>query len=110
MMFQENTFRYARLPAYGLRLLEMDYRGRDFSLTVLLPDRGRSLAQVEAELDLATLSVWLEQMVETRVSVHLPRFRLEDSVRLKEALTALGLRDIFSPQNASLPGLLDGGG
>ncbi|XP_051930350.1 antithrombin-III [Hippocampus zosterae] len=110
MMFQENSFRYARLPARGLRLLELDYRGRDLGLTLLLPDQGRSLAQVEAELDLPTLNAWLERMAETRVSVHLPRFRLEDGVRLKEALAALGLRDIFSPQNASLPGLLDGSG
>ncbi|XP_077439672.1 antithrombin-III [Vanacampus margaritifer] len=110
MMFQENTFRYARLPDQHLQLLEMEYRGRDIGLTLLLPDKGRTLAQVEAVLDLPTLSGWLNQLAETRVSVHLPRFRLEDGVRLKGALNALGLRDIFSPQNASLPGLVDGGG
>ncbi|XP_077391463.1 antithrombin-III [Festucalex cinctus] len=110
MMFQENVFRHAHLPERRLRLLEMEYRGRDIALTLMLPDKGRSLAQVEAELDLPTLSGWLERMAETRVAVHLPRFRLEDAFRLKGALQAMGLRDIFSPQNASLPGLVDGDG
>ncbi|XP_061635470.1 antithrombin-III [Phyllopteryx taeniolatus] len=109
MMFQENKFRYARLPERRLQLLEMEYRGRDVALTLLLPDRGDTLAQVEAELDLPTLSAWLDKMAETTVSVHLPRFRLEESLRLKEALNALGLRRVFSPQNASLPGLLADG-
>ncbi|XP_057697676.1 antithrombin-III [Corythoichthys intestinalis] len=106
MMFQESTFRYARLPAEHLQLLEMEYRGRDTAMTLLLPDRGHLLAQVETELNLPTLTRWLERMTETRVSVNLPRFRLEESLRLKEALNAMGLRDVFSPENASLPGLL----
>ncbi|XP_061539582.1 antithrombin-III isoform X2 [Phycodurus eques] len=110
MMFQENKFRYARLPERRLQLLEMEYRGRDVALTLLLPDRGDTLARVEAELELPTLSAWLDKMAETTVSVHLPRFRLEESLRLKEALNALGLRRVFSPQNASLPGLLADGG
>ncbi|XP_061680942.1 antithrombin-III isoform X2 [Syngnathoides biaculeatus] len=110
MMYQENKFRYARLPERRLRLLEMDYRGRDVALTLLLPDEGNALAQVEAELELPTLNAWLDKMAETTVSVHLPRFRLEESVGLKEALNALGLRSVFSPQNASLPGLLADGG
>ncbi|XP_077572694.1 antithrombin-III [Stigmatopora nigra] len=106
MMFQENTFRYARLPEERLQLLEMEYRGRDAAMTLLLPEAGRSLAQVEAELTPAALAAWSRRMTETRVSVNLPRFRLEESLGLKEALQSMGLRRIFSPQNASLPGLL----
>ncbi|XP_061539583.1 antithrombin-III isoform X3 [Phycodurus eques] len=45
MMFQENKFRYARLPERRLQLLEMEYRGRDVALTLLLPDRGDTLAR-----------------------------------------------------------------
>ncbi|XP_077462682.1 antithrombin-III [Stigmatopora argus] len=106
MMFQENTFRYARLPEERLQLLEMEYRGRDAAMMLLLPEAGRSLAQVEAELTPAALAAWSRRTTETRVSVNLPRFRLEESLGLKEALEVMGLRRIFSPQNASLPGLL----
>lgn len=60
--------------------------------------------QVEENLTLNKLSHWLSQMKETTVSVHVPRFRVEDSFSLKEQLQAMGLTDLFSPEAASLPG------
>lgn len=50
------------------------------------------------------VSSWLGQMKETTVSVHLPRFQMEDGFSLKEKLQVLGLSDLFSPDKASLPG------
>lgn len=60
--------------------------------------------EVEESLDLKKLTGWLDEMKETTVSVHLPRFRVEDSFSLKEKLQNLGLTDLFSPGTASLPG------
>lgn len=53
------------------------------------------------------LTGWLDNMRETTVSVHLPRFRIEDSFSLKEQLQAMGLEDVFSPRDASLSGILE---
>lgn len=64
--------------------------------------------QVEEILDLKKVTGWLDEMKETTVSVHVPRFRVEDSFSLKEKLQAMGLSDLFSPEKASLPG--EGGG
>nr|XP_061834303.1 antithrombin-III [Nerophis lumbriciformis] len=110
MMFQENKFRYARLPQDGVQLLEMPYRGRDITMVMVLPGPEVPLAQLEAGLDLGTLSGWLDKMEETSVSVHVPRFRVEDRLRLKEKLQNLGLTHLFSPKQASLPGMLEDGG
>nr|XP_057929931.1 antithrombin-III [Doryrhamphus excisus] len=107
MMFQENKFRYARLPQERVQLLEMPYRGRDITMVMVLPGLDTSLTQVEAGLDLHTLSGWLDKMKETSVSVHIPRFRVEDRVHLKEKLQNLGLTHLFSPSQASLPGMLE---
>lgn len=63
--------------------------------------------KVEENLDLKKLTGWLDNMRETAVSVHLPRFRIEDSFSLKEQLQAMGLEDLFSPKDASLPGILE---
>ena len=60
--------------------------------------------QVEESLDLTKLNDWLNEMEETSVSVHVPRFRVEDSFALKEELQAMGLTDLFSPEKSSLPG------
>lgn len=55
-------------------------------------------------LDLNKLNGWLKDMKETTVSVHIPRFRVEDSFSLKEKLQAMGLQDLFRSDRASLPG------
>lgn len=60
--------------------------------------------EVEESLDLKKLTGWLDEMKETTVSVHVPRFRVEDGFSLKEKLQAMGLSDLFSPERASLPG------
>ncbi len=63
-----------------------------------------SCVEVEESLDLKILTRWLDEMKETTVSVHVPRFRVEDSFSLKEKLQAMGLTDLFSSEKASLPG------
>lgn len=60
--------------------------------------------EVEASLDLKKLSSWLDELKETTVSVHVPRFKVEDSFSLKEKLQAMGLTDLFSAEASSLPG------
>lgn len=56
-------------------------------------------------MKLTKLEGWLQAMKETTVSVHVPRFRIEDNFSLKEQLTKMGLEDLFSPEKASLPGM-----
>lgn len=56
-------------------------------------------------MNLKKLVGWLHAMKETTVAVQVPRFRIEDSFSLKEELIKMGLEDLFSPENASLPGM-----
>ncbi|TNM88082.1 hypothetical protein fugu_006316 [Takifugu bimaculatus] len=109
MMYQEARFRYKHFPEDQVQLLEMPYRGDDITMVIILPSQGTALSQVEEVLDLKKLSAWLDQMKETTVSVHVPRFRVEDSFSLKEKLQLLGLTDLFDPNKASLPGMLEDG-
>ncbi|XP_039985363.1 antithrombin-III [Xiphias gladius] len=109
MMYQETRFRYRHLPDDQVQLLEMPYRGDDITMVIILPSRGTTLSKVEESLDLNKLNSWLNGMKETTVSVNVPRFRLEDSFSLKEKLQAMGLTDLFSPEKASLPGMLEDG-
>ncbi|XP_026178768.1 antithrombin-III [Mastacembelus armatus] len=107
MMYQEAKFRYGHFPDDQVQLLEMPYRGDDITMVMILPSRGTALSKVEESLSLKKLSDWLSAIVETTVSVHVPRFRVEDSFSLKEKLQAMGLSDLFSPEKASLPGMLE---
>lgn len=67
-----------------------------------------SLIKVEENLTLKKLTDWLNGMTNKQVGVHFPRFRIEDNFSLKEKLQAMGLRDIFSADHASLPGKASG--
>lgn len=109
MMYQENRFRYMNLPEERVQLLEMAYKGDDITMVVILPHRGTPLSEVEEGLELKKLTGWMDSMQETTVSVHLPRFKVEDSFSLKENLQAMGLTDLFSAERASLPGILEDG-
>lgn len=64
--------------------------------------------KVEENLTLTKLSGWLNSMKDKQVVVHFPRFRIEDNFSLKEKLQDMGLQDIFSSQQASLPGKASG--
>uniref|UniRef100_A0A3P8TR31 Antithrombin-III n=1 Tax=Amphiprion percula TaxID=161767 RepID=A0A3P8TR31_AMPPE len=109
MMYQEAKFRYKYFPDDEVQLLEMPYRGDDITMVIILPKRDTPLSRVEESLDLKKLSGWLDQMEETTVSIHIPRFRVGDSFSLKEKLQAMGLTDLFSSEKASLPGMLADG-
>lgn len=127
MMYQETKFRYGKFLDDQVQVLEMPYRGDDITMVLVLPSRDGSLSQVgavsvvhaelqgkdadevflskvEESLQLQKLTGWLQDLKETTVSVHLPRFTVEDGFSLKEKLEAMGLRDLFSPEKASLPG------
>ncbi|XP_061593276.1 antithrombin-III [Cololabis saira] len=109
MMYQETKFKYKNFPDDQVQLLEMPYRGEDITMVIVLPSRDTPLSQVEENLDLRKLNDWLTQMEETKVSVYVPRFRVEDHLSLKEKLQEMGLNDLFNADKASLPGLLEDG-
>ncbi|XP_037618839.1 antithrombin-III-like [Sebastes umbrosus] len=108
MMYQETRFRY--FTDDQVQVLEMPYRGDDITMVIILPRRDTMLSKVEDSLDLKKLTGWLDQMTETTVAVHVPRFRIEDEFSLKEKLKAMGLTHLFSSEHASLPGMLEDGG
>uniref|UniRef100_A0A8C7ZVI0 Antithrombin-III n=1 Tax=Oryzias sinensis TaxID=183150 RepID=A0A8C7ZVI0_9TELE len=89
------------------QVLEMPYIGDDITMVIILPSRNTPLSQVEESLNLKKLNNWLDQMTETSVSVSIPRFKVEDTFNLKEVLQEIGLTDLFSAENASLPGILE---
>uniref|UniRef100_A0AAY4EVL7 Serpin domain-containing protein n=1 Tax=Denticeps clupeoides TaxID=299321 RepID=A0AAY4EVL7_9TELE len=103
LMYQETKFRFGRFPADNVKVLEMPYKGDDITMALILPMGEVTLTEVEKNLNLSKLTGWLEKMKEVRVSVQIPRFRIEDSFSLKSNLEAMGLQHLFSAQHASLP-------
>ncbi|XP_060630376.2 antithrombin-III [Anolis sagrei] len=105
-MYQEASFRYASIPSSQVQVLELPYKGDDITMVLILPFQQTSLAQVEQELTADKLEGWLNALKEASPAVHLPRFKIDDSFSLKEKLEQMGLKDLFRPGHASLPGII----
>lgn len=108
MMYQESKFRYRRV-AEGTQVLELPFKGDDITMVLILPGPGKNLDKMEQELTPELLQEWLDELVETLLVVHIPRFRIEDSFSLKEHLQKMGLVDLFTPEKSKLPGWYQAG-
>lgn len=109
MMFQDSKFRYASYIKDSVEVLEMPFKGDDITMVLVLPSEGTLLETVEQSLSLEKLTEWMDNMRELHLSVYVPRFRIEDSISLKQNLEKMGLKDLFNPHTARLPGIIAGG-
>ncbi|XP_075168017.1 serine protease inhibitor 42Dd-like isoform X2 [Haematobia irritans] len=96
MMYQDNKFRYADLPEYNAKALEMSYEKSDLSMLVILPNEVEGLAKLESQLKGVDLNDITSKMYTADVDVFLPRFRIEFDIDLKEPLKKMGLTSMFS--------------
>lgn len=103
-MYQESKFRHASVHQDKVQVMELPYKGNDITMVLVLPYAGTPLVEVERDLTSEKLQDWIDSMREVSLTVSLPRFRVEDSFSVKEKLRKMGLEDLFSPENARLPG------
>uniref|UniRef100_A0A1L8EFW9 Putative serpin n=1 Tax=Haematobia irritans TaxID=7368 RepID=A0A1L8EFW9_HAEIR len=96
MMYQDDKFRYADLPEYNAKALEMPYEKSDLSMLVILPNEVEGLAKLESQLKGVDLNDITSKMYTADVDVFLPRFRIEFDIDLKEPLKKMGLTSMFS--------------
>ncbi|MCL2829159.1 MAG: serpin family protein [Betaproteobacteria bacterium] len=94
-MSQEKTFKYRQME--NLQILELPYKGEEFSMLVLLPeDKPGALKRLEKELSPQKLEQWTKALSPKEVLVGFPKFKLSWGAKeLKKELIALGMRDAF---------------
>lgn len=99
LMHQVEEVRYRQ--AGGFQAVELDYRGGELSMLVILPDEGRTLPEIEEELTARRLRECVDQMRGRRVDLSLPRFELTwGTVDLRGSLVALGMELPFDEDHA----------
>lgn len=104
MMRQEAYLPYWSDPHMDLQALEIPYRA--MTMLVLLPGEG-SFESVDGSLDPVTLNRIVEEMEGHDVDLKLPRFELQGSYELTDALQSLGIRSLFDPESADFSGMTD---
>ncbi|KAM7343093.1 serine protease inhibitor 42Dd-like [Cochliomyia hominivorax] len=103
-MYNEEYFSYADLPDLKASALEMPYENSDLSMLFLLPYDIEGLEKLQVKLRGLDLNDITSQMKQREVEVHLPRFKIEFDIDLKEPLKKLGLTNIFD-KNANFKGI-----
>lgn len=111
MMHQTDGFGYYATP--GIEALKMDYRndavdnieGDNFEF---FRDADFSMYLIKAD-DTLDVQNFLDNAEFTYgdVNVSVPKFKVEYSAALDEALQALGVRTVYDPENADLSAMLD---
>jgi serpin B len=104
-MSETDGFKVASGPA--CELLELPYLGR-LSMVILLPDARDGLPALEQGLSASSLATWLASLDSSRpqhTHVTLPKFRIEYSVGLVDALRRAGVVEAFDPLGADFSGI-----
>ncbi|XP_054840050.1 serpin I2 [Eublepharis macularius] len=89
------------------QVLELPYKGSEFSLVLILPAEDVPIGEVENLITAELIKDWFAKMEEDdEVEISLPRFKIEQKLDLKETLQALNVIEIFN-NGCDLSGLTD---
>ncbi|PVD18422.1 hypothetical protein C0Q70_20971 [Pomacea canaliculata] len=105
LMYQISSFSVKNVPELDARVLELPYKGGNYSLYIILPNTKTGLTEVESQLTGQILEEALTSMpVPQYRQVYIPKFSLRMRSDLKEPLEALGINAMFDISRANLTG------
>nr|CAH7754896.1 unnamed protein product [Callosobruchus chinensis] len=102
MMRQVEYFKYYENPELNAKFLELNYKGNNVSMVIVLPNEKEGLSALEENID----KLLEPQPYETqRVELSLPKFGMESKIQFVPILENLGVNKLFSDR-AELKGFL----
>ncbi|MDC0719160.1 serpin family protein [Nannocystis bainbridge] len=85
-----------------LRLLELPYRGGEYSMIILLPSTRGGLEDVEKGFDYERLQGWIDAAKPAPIDLQMPRFSLDSTLDLAPVVAKLGAARVFDARRAEL--------
>jgi len=112
IMVQKMTVPHGRFPELGFDVVALPYSGGSHGMFVFLPspDMENGLDVVERFLTAENLDFVISQLTENTLTVLLPRFKMRQSLSLRDALLQMGVSDLFDSRRASLARLTSDAG
>ncbi|XP_006115621.2 leukocyte elastase inhibitor-like [Pelodiscus sinensis] len=107
MMNGRGKYNIATIEEYDCQVLELPYKDSELSMYILLPKDHMGLTELEMKLTYEKLTSWISpgHMEKAEVMVSLPKFKIERDALLNKYLEALGMTDVFRPNEADLSGM-----
>ena len=88
--------KYRAFEGDGLKLLELPYKGNEFSMLVILPNEDRSIDEIDKHLSIESLTGYINKLTEREVMLKLPRFKFDAEYQLKSSLSKMGMPLAFT--------------
>ncbi len=87
-----------------LRAIRLEYQGGDFSMVLMLPEKGRDAGALLRSLNPSSVSALLGHMSsEGDLPVTVPKFKFSDQYQLEGPLSQMGMASLF--KNADFSGI-----
>ena len=102
MMKQTVQIRYAEGETY--QAIELPYVGSFMSMIVVMPDEG-GFEAFEGSLDAERMDGVIDTLENQDVALTMPKFEYDASYQMAETLSAMGMPDAFSPEEANFSGI-----
>ncbi|CAJ0589429.1 unnamed protein product [Cylicocyclus nassatus] len=87
-----------------MQVLSMPYTDESFALNIFLPKQKFALDGIRANITGEKVQQLLSDLSSTKLSIRIPKMRIENDYKLKEALIDMGATEMFSP-NSDLSGI-----
>jgi serpin B len=97
---------YLYFKGAKIHFIEIPYRTKNLVMTILLPQKGHSLPELEKTLTVADLKQWSQKAEYQPLKLYVPRFKFGSDYHLEEILPGLGMKRAFKPE-ADFTGVLN---
>jgi serine protease inhibitor len=91
MMHQTNYFRFCNIPDLSLKAIELPYAGNSLTMLIILPTSLTGIENLEKSLTSQEFKKVTNHLRKTRVSLYLPKFKMEFTLPLKSHLQTMGM-------------------
>ena len=91
----------------GFTMMEKSYQGNTVSMIALAPRNPAGFMALEAKLNEGNLTNWIAALDQRDPHIHMPKFKMELGVSLKQTLSAMGMPSAFAPGTADFTGISD---
>lgn len=105
MQMSRDDFRYLENDQF--QAINLPYADDRLSMYVFLPKTDSSLQAFESKLDQASWDQWISQFRKHEGQLILPRFKIDQSMELKQPLSDLGLAVAFDENKADFSNMAE---
>ncbi len=107
MMMQQGFYQYYENERF--QAIDLPYGDGDYCMTIFLPktDAGENVNTLAAEFTEENWQNWIGSLSEEEVLISLPKFEIEYGIKLKNALSALGMGIAFDGELADFTNIAD---